>query len=133
MIEASNKKLVIIEIERYVLVNIRKVDRGLLDNQNIIGKVVNKKNNVSRIGTGFGIINTWLSRSVLQTINVEFLDEVPNTIITLRITVKRHSQFVEQGYQKCFCKTSCKTNRCAGRKTSVLCSSKCHKKTICNN
>jgi hypothetical protein len=44
MIQASGKKLVIIEVGSYVLVNIPKVDRGPLDTQNIIGKVVDKKN-----------------------------------------------------------------------------------------
>ena len=67
MIQASDKKLVVIEVGNYVLVNIPKVDRGPLDTQNIIGKVVNKKNNVYQIDTRFGIINTWLSRNVLQT------------------------------------------------------------------
>lgn len=133
MIQASDKKLVIIEVGSYVLVNIPKVDRGPLDSQNIIGKVVDKKNNVYQIGTRFGIINTWLSRNVLQATEAEFLDEVPSTIITLRETAKRHSQFGGQGYQKCFCKTSCKTNRCACRKNNVLCSSRCHEKTTCNN
>lgn len=42
MIQASNKKLVIIEVGSYVLVNIPKVDRRSLDTQNIIGKVVDK-------------------------------------------------------------------------------------------
>ena len=43
MIQASDKKLVIIEVGSYVLDNTPKVDRGPLDNQNIIGKVVDKK------------------------------------------------------------------------------------------
>jgi len=63
----------------------------------------------------------WLSRNVLQTTDAEFLDEVPDTMLTLRGITKRHSQFGGQGYQKCFCKTSCKTNRCTCRKNNVLC------------
>ncbi|KAL5242792.1 hypothetical protein ACI65C_010202 [Semiaphis heraclei] len=98
MIQASDKKLVIIEVGNYVLVNIPKVDRGPLDTQNIIGKVVDKKNNVYQIGTRFGIINTWLSRNVLQTTDAEFIDEVPDTILTLREIAKRHSQFGGQYY-----------------------------------
>ena len=46
---------------------------------------------VYRIGTRFGIINMWLSRNVLQATDAEFLDEVPNTIITLKETAKRYS------------------------------------------
>jgi len=99
------------------------VDHYPLDTQNIIGKVVAKKNNVYQIGTRFGIINTWISRNVLQTTDAEFLDEVPDTMLTLREIAKKHFQFGGQGYQKCFCKTSCKTNRCACRKNNVLCSS----------
>ncbi|KAL5236648.1 hypothetical protein ACI65C_004058 [Semiaphis heraclei] len=60
------------------------VDRGPLDTQNIIGKVVDKKNNVYQIGSRFGIINTWLSRNVLQKTDAEFLDEVPDTMLTLK-------------------------------------------------
>jgi hypothetical protein len=115
MIQFSDKKLVIIKVGSYVLVNIPKVDREPLDIQNIIGRVVDKKNNVCQIGTRFGFINTWLSRNVLQTTDAEFLDEVANTMITLREIAKKHSPFGGQGYQKCFCKTSCKTNRCACR------------------
>jgi len=129
MIQASDKKLVIIEVGSYVLMNIPKVGCGPSDTQNIIGKVVDKKNNVYQIGTRFGIINTWLRRNVLQTTDAEFLDEVPNTMMTLREMLKKHSQFGGQGYQKCFCKT----NRCACRKNNVLCSSRCHEKTTCNN
>ncbi|XP_050064166.1 SCAN domain-containing protein 3-like [Aphis gossypii] len=91
MIQTSDKKLVVIEVGNYVLVNIPK------------------------------------------TTDAEFLDEVPDTMLTLREIAKRHSQFGGQGYQKCFCKTSCKTNRCACRKNNVLCSSRCHEKTTCNN
>ncbi|KAF0755233.1 KRAB-A domain-containing protein 2-like [Aphis craccivora] len=112
MIQASDKKLVIIEVGNYILVNIPKVDRGPLDTQNIIGKVVDKKNN---------------------TTDAEFFDEIPDTMLTLREIAKRHFQFGVQGYQKCFCKTLCKTNRCAYRKNNILCSSKCHEKTACNN
>ncbi|KAE9543046.1 hypothetical protein AGLY_002957 [Aphis glycines] len=136
MIQASDQKLVIIEVGNYVLVNIPKVDRGPLgplDTQNIIGKVIDNKNNVYQIGTRFEIINTWLSRNVLQTSDAEFLDELPDTMLKLRKIVNKHSQFGGQGYQKCFCKTSCKTNRCACRKNNVLCSSICHEKTSCNN
>jgi len=43
MIQASDKKLVITEVGSYVLVNILKVNYEALDNQNIIGKVVDKK------------------------------------------------------------------------------------------
>lgn len=42
-IQASDKKLIIIEVGSYVLVNIKKVDRGPLDPKNIIGKVIDKK------------------------------------------------------------------------------------------
>ncbi|KAE9526636.1 hypothetical protein AGLY_013284 [Aphis glycines] len=63
----------------------------------------------------------------------EFLDEVPDTMFPLREIAKRHSQFGGQGYQKCFCKTSFKTNRCACHKNNVQCSSRCHEQTTCNN
>jgi hypothetical protein len=43
MIQFSDKKLVIVKVGSYVLVNIPKVDHGPLDTQNIIGKIVDKK------------------------------------------------------------------------------------------
>lgn len=73
-----------------------------------MAKLSTKKNNVYQIGTWFGIINMRLSRDVLQTTDTEFLDEVPNTIITLKTTTKRHSKFGEQGYQNTFVKHSTK-------------------------
>ncbi|KAL4103596.1 hypothetical protein QTP88_018957 [Uroleucon formosanum] len=120
-------------IGSYVLVNIKKVDYGPPDTKNIIGKVIDKKkNNVYQIGTWFGIINMRLSRDVLHTTDTEFLDEVLNTIITSKETTKRRSKFGEQGYRKCFYKTSCKTNIYACQKNNVLSNLRCHEKTLCN-
>jgi len=38
-----------------------------------------------------------------------------------------------QSYTRCICKTKCKTNRCAYKKNNVLCNSKCHDTTDCEN
>ena len=38
-----------------------------------------------------------------------------------------------QGYTRCICKAGCKTNRCACKKSNILCNSKCHSTKNCEN
>lgn len=53
MVQIRDKKLVLIEVRCYVLVNIAKVNRRSLDIYNTIDKVVNKRYYIYQIATRF--------------------------------------------------------------------------------
>jgi len=61
------------------------------------------------------------------------------TIVTVRvkeISVCEAAGFGiagSQGYTRCICEAGCKTNRCACKKSNVLCNLKCHSTTNCEN
>lgn len=136
MTETSNKKFKSIDIVSYVYLTVPKVDRGPLDSKNLIGKVIDMKNGLYRLGTSKGIFKTWFSRNDIQESLVDFKDEVPDKIITVREAIAYFSRFGGQGFQKCFCKGStkqCSTNKCTYFKNKNLCSSKCHGSSTCSN
>lgn len=60
MKEVSLKKFKDVLVNSTVLVDVPKVDRGPLDENNIVGIVLDIKNNLYQIGTSVGIIKDWL-------------------------------------------------------------------------
>ena len=81
-----------------------------------------------RIGTKDGILNSWyainqVSTCTEGTVNIT---DVPSVNISLRENAEKASLFVGQGYRRCHCKTSCRSNLCSCRKSNKLCNSKCH-------
>ncbi|KAG7295212.1 hypothetical protein JYU34_022182 [Plutella xylostella] len=119
-----------------VLVEIPKIDRGPLDQKNVIGKVLEKRNENHKIGTSVEILKDWMPRNAIQLSNMTFNDPVPNESLSLREICQKLSRFGGQGYLKCSCKKTniqCSTNRCACKKHAVLCNSRCHYSSTCPN
>lgn len=58
----STNKFKNIDVGATVLVEVPKVDRGPLDSKNVVGKVIEKRNELYKVGTSFGVINDWLPR-----------------------------------------------------------------------
>ncbi|KAI4463133.1 proteasome inhibitor [Holotrichia oblita] len=136
MKEVSLKKFKDVVVDSTVLVDVPKVDRGPLDGNNIVGIVLDIKNNLYQIGTSAGIIKDWLPRNALQIATTTFTETVPRTNLSLREIAGKLSLFGGQGFKKCSCKQSkiqCKTKRCVCKKSNVLCNSRCHKSTTCFN
>lgn len=74
----SSKKFKNIEVGATVLVEVPKVDRGPLDSKNVVGKVIEKRNELYKVGTSFGVINDWLPRNaVLSTPGEILTDDLP--------------------------------------------------------
>lgn len=48
-----------------VLVDVPKYDRASLDDKNITRRVIDKKNDLYRLGTSVGIIKNWLPKDAL--------------------------------------------------------------------
>lgn len=133
MIKASVKKFKQIDIGSSVVVQIPKIDRSPLDQPNIIGKVLDFSNNLYRVGTKHGIINTWLTRNCIDCIPFVFTDTVPNRNLSLREISAKSSDHGGQGFKKCNCRSRCITNRCQCHKNNMKCNSRCHPSHACSN
>jgi len=139
MTKKSSKFFNEIEIGKYVTVAVSKFDRGPLDKKNLEGIIIDKTNNVYRIGTKNGILKNWFTRSDLtcvSSISFNYSDIPQEKIISLREACASQSMFSGQGFLKCQCQPSkkqCNTKRCACFKSKHLCNSKCHSSNPCQN
>lgn len=88
MLSTSSKKFKDISTGSTVLVEVPKVDRGPLDNKNLVGKVLLKKNELYQVGTEFGIIKDWIPRNaILSSPNAELPSDIPEVSIILLFKV----------------------------------------------
>lgn len=71
----SSKKFKNIDVGATVLVEVPRVDRGPLDSKNVVGKVIEKRNELYKVGTSFGVINDWLPRNAVLSTPGEILNE----------------------------------------------------------
>lgn len=62
----------------------------------------------------------WLSRNVLQTTNVDFLDEVSNNYTNNKRNNGETFTILRVGLSKMFSKSSCKTNTCTCQKNNYI-------------
>ena len=75
-----------------------------------------------RVGTKYDILNSWCARSQFSTWTESTVNiaDVPSVNISLRECAGKASLFSGQGYRRCNCKTSCKSNLCSCRKSNKL-------------
>jgi hypothetical protein len=107
-----------------------------LDSKNILGIVLEIKNDLYKVGCSAGILKDWLTRNSIQKADTIFTDSVPQIELSLRELAGKVSTFGGQGFKKCNCeksKVQCKTKRCICKKQNVLCNSRCHKSLPCLN
>lgn len=97
------------------------------------GKVIAVGDDLYRIGTSVGILNTWLPRNALTVTPYSFKGDIPKTYISVRQAATLLSNNGGQGYRKCNCKSRCDSNRCFCKKNKVLCNSRCHSSLSCSN
>ena len=135
MTSSSNKRFVPLEIGDCVSLRVPDVDQGPLDFPNILGIILDKKDDLYQIGTKNGLVKGWFPRSEIG-IEHKFMnsEEVPKSVaLSLREASAKQSMSGGQGFQKCNCKTGCRTKKCDCRKNNVLCNSRCHQKLSCSN
>ena len=116
MLRASKRKLPDISVGSTVVLAVPAVDKGPLDPQNILGKILDFRNGVYRVGTESGVFKNWFPRSQLQLTSAIFENVIPEKDISLREAVAGQSKFGGQGMHKCNCKPAtnqCRTNRCS--------------------
>lgn len=117
------------------LVRIPEFDRGRADPANMIVAVLAVDDERVTVGTKHGILNRQLERNALDITKVKSIStsEVPNIHLSLREMVKENSVGSGQGFRRCLCRQSCKSNRCTCFKNNVICSSSCHPGRTCEN
>ena len=89
---------------------------------------VNLTKDLHRIGTKDGILNSWYARNQFRTCTEGTVNiaDVPSVNISIRECAGKASLFSGQGYRRCNCKTSFRSNLSSCRKSNKLCNSKCH-------
>ena len=120
-----------------VKVRVPDVDRGRCDSRNILGVIMEADltKDLYRIGTKDGILNSWYARNQFSTCTEGTVNitDAPSVNISLRECARKASLFGGQGYRRCNCKTSCRSNLCSCTKLNKLCNSKCHNSLSCEN
>lgn len=135
MIKLSKERYRNAEVGETVRIAIPDVDRARADLRNILGVVLSCSDGVYEIGTQFGKLNQHYSRNQFTICIESFLSvaDVPKKEISLRECARSSSVTGGQGYERCTCKTECRTNRCSCKSKACLCTSKCHSSLSCTN
>lgn len=83
------------------------------------------KNNNFEIGTSEGKLQQLFSRNQFEVCKKSFaqIEMVPNTVISLKETVRKLSNLGGQAYDSCNCKQQCKTSKCKYKVAGKLCTS----------
>lgn len=135
MIKNTEGKLQPVKVGDCVAVFVSEFDRGRGDPANIIGIVLDVKNDRYKIGTKAGVISNFLERNAFQAIKYAALkkENVPSKNYSIREIVGILSVGNGQGMRKCNCKSDCQTNRCSCYKNKFKCRSACHGNKSCKN
>ncbi|XP_074035210.1 uncharacterized protein [Leptinotarsa decemlineata] len=134
MLKTSNVRFPPGNVDDTVKLRVPDVDRARRDCRNVLAVIMCVQNELYELGTKEGRLPQMYSRNQLTLCKESFisLDMVPNLHISLREYVKKTSLSGGQGYQRCVCKTKCKTDKCKCKKNGKLCNSKCHESLSCH-
>uniref|UniRef100_A0A914PU04 Uncharacterized protein n=1 Tax=Panagrolaimus davidi TaxID=227884 RepID=A0A914PU04_9BILA len=125
-----------LEIGENVRVAIAEVDRAKCDPRNVLGIVLDKQNDLYRVGTKHGRFSRLFARNQIEPVAEKFMDEseVPDTeISSIRTAAAADSVVGGQGHVHCDCLMKCTNKRCKCKKEGRLCNSRCHnQRDSCN-
>ncbi len=82
-----------------IVLGIPKVDCGLLDPQNVLGKVLQIENDIYQIGTNHGIMKNWFSLADFVIFGLNFSGDIIEKIISLSEAMSMESKFGGGGSQ----------------------------------
>ena len=135
MIRLAREKFSQGKVGDTVKVRVPDVDRGRYDSRNILGVIMEADltKDLYGIGTKDGILNSWYARNQFSTCTEGTVNiaDIASVNVSLRKCAGKASLFRGQGYRRCNCKTSCRSNLCSCRKSGKLCNSKCHNSLSC--
>ena len=88
-----------------ILWNVQKISHGPLDSWNLIGKILNVKNDLYQIWTKSGIIKKWFARCDFQISGAKILDDIPEIYIYIFFheVVANELKFGGQGHSSLLC------------------------------
>ena len=96
-----------------------RIDRGPLECPNLIGKILNVKNDIYQIGTKSGIIKTWFARCDFPRC-VKIPEVIPEKYMSVHEAVTNKSKF---GARSLAAKSVlCQTKKSVCKKSYQLCS-----------
>lgn len=124
-----------VEIGATIRLPIPEEDRGRCEAKSILAVVLNKENNMYKLGTKYGILEQRYIRSQFTVCAEKLIDidEVPDKEISLRTSAIEQSSSTGGGFLKCNCQRKCTTKQCTCLRKKVLCNSKCHNSKTCKN
>ncbi|KAK7602738.1 hypothetical protein V9T40_006712 [Parthenolecanium corni] len=133
MLKLSKERYRDAEVGETVRIPIPDVDRARADLRNVLGVVLSHTDGVYEIVTHFGKLNQLYSRNQFTICTDQFLsaNDVPGQKISLR--ARSASVTGGQGFERCMCKTDCRTSRCSCKTKARLCTSKRHSSLSCAN
>ena len=137
MVKNSENRQPALGIGDNVRISVPRVDRGPFDPRNLIGVVTDVTAHGNyRIGTSVGKLKgTFARNQVFKCDNNTFLSQenVPETVMSVRTASKANSVGSGQGFAHCNCRTGCFNDRCKCKRQGLLCNSRCHSSSSCNN
>ena len=136
MLKTSNQQFVPATFGDCVAVPVPSVDKGRIDSNNIIGKIISiNTEGMYKIGTSKGTLDKLYARSQFQVLPEQFItdEEIVVEPKSLRTIASQLSQSGGQGVFRCDCKSKCDTKRCKCKKLGALCNSRCHNSLSCSN
>ncbi|XP_008179037.1 uncharacterized protein LOC103308082 [Acyrthosiphon pisum] len=139
MIKKSNKKFEDLEVGVNVRVSIPDVDRARGLPRNVLAAIISIEDNMYKLGTENGILKHLYTRTEIFLYKEKFI-LLENVLklsaekeITFREAAGVNSVMGTQGFQRCHCKTKCKTTKCTCRSNNRLYTWKCHNSLSCEN
>jgi hypothetical protein len=135
MLRRTKKNLKSVEIGDSVNVFLSQFDQGREDPANLIGVVLEIKDDKYRVGTRGGIINQWLQRNSFEVTGCKDISpkDVPMSECSIRTLVRNISVGNGQGFKRCSCRKGCASKKCQCYKHGMICNCSCHSGTSCEN
>ena len=117
------------------MIPVPDVDRGPTDARNILGVIIEIKDDKYKLGVQQGVLKGYYSFNQISkapgTTAILVGDVDQSCSKSLREVVKLQSITGGQGMVKCSCKGGCTSSRCKCKQAGLLCNSRCHNSTTC--
>jgi hypothetical protein len=138
MLSRSRAASADIHLDDNVALAVDRVDRGPLDPPTITCVVLECTEAGFKLGCKAGKFDANFQPNMFVTLPEKLIhkDDVPATVLTsVRVAVKKLSNFGGQGYIRCGCTTTkCMNGKCKCRASKLACNSRCHpSRSCCNN
>jgi len=130
MLRRNKKQINSFKIGDYVLLKVDGVDRSAADASNLLCIILEKKNDLFKLGTKAGVLEGYFAFNSFEKTEIvtDFTKEdIPDKVLPARSAVRALSVGHGQGVMRCNCKKGdCRSGKCRCFKANQICQSKCH-------